>query len=294
MNVLDRSLLRDAEAELQIPAAFIEKDWYSVQLLASVFSWDIQGKVQPIFGGGTALSKAYRLTHRFSEDIDIRLHPTAPLGRKDRSKLRESLLAALTVRHWQIEDVCTRNENQYFGLSIRYPVSETSSRLRPFLKLELVFNPLRLPFQCQNVSSFLSALTESPPEAPNIPCLALEEIAIEKLSALCWRPESEKASERRDLVRHLHDLACLSQVVRLKKDLTRILYKTIHQDLAPRVNTPQETAIERLRSLPATLASYGGHYAQFVSQTSYAPDAMMPPDFEQALIRLDELLTGVL
>lgn len=60
-----------------IPAAFLEKDVWVVELLRSVAK-PMDGLV--IFKGGTSLSKAYDLVERFSEDVDILLVPPDGCG----------------------------------------------------------------------------------------------------------------------------------------------------------------------------------------------------------------------
>ena len=53
----------------QIPSAFIEKDYWITRTLQRMSQNPDAEKV--VFKGGTSLSKAYRLTNRFSEDVDI-------------------------------------------------------------------------------------------------------------------------------------------------------------------------------------------------------------------------------
>ncbi|WP_041536989.1 nucleotidyl transferase AbiEii/AbiGii toxin family protein [Pseudopedobacter saltans] len=52
-----------------LPAFVIEKDWWVCILLKAIFQSKYAKSV--IFKGGTSLSKAYHLIHRFSEDIDL-------------------------------------------------------------------------------------------------------------------------------------------------------------------------------------------------------------------------------
>ena len=67
-----KELIMEVALELGIDPAFVEKDWYVVQVIREIISIDLSG-AQLIFTGGTALSKAHRLIQRFSEDIDFRL-----------------------------------------------------------------------------------------------------------------------------------------------------------------------------------------------------------------------------
>jgi predicted nucleotidyltransferase component of viral defense system len=77
--------------------ALVEKDWYVVKALAAVASVDT-GDCRLVFGGGTALSRAYKLTTRMSEDIDLKIvrakPPTRGELRKLRRKITDALLAA--------------------------------------------------------------------------------------------------------------------------------------------------------------------------------------------------------
>lgn len=47
----------------------VEKDWWVCQILKIIFQMPIAKHL--VFKGGTSLSKAWGLIHRFSEDIDL-------------------------------------------------------------------------------------------------------------------------------------------------------------------------------------------------------------------------------
>ena len=113
--------------------------------------------------------------------------------------------------------------------------------------------------------------------------------AVEKLSALCWRMGNENQPDRRDRVRHLHDLACLANTLQLDKQCADLLFETVEADLEGRADISREQALDRLRLRPSTLAPYGTHYAQYVSQTSCASSASAPPTF----FGLEEMLAGL-
>lgn len=69
----DKTLFRQAVQftadQMQIPAIYIEKDYWVTFALYSIFNNEI-GK-DSVFKGGTALSKCYQMIERFSEDIDL-------------------------------------------------------------------------------------------------------------------------------------------------------------------------------------------------------------------------------
>ncbi len=70
---LDKKLFRQAVQftadQMQIPAIYVEKDYWVTYALYTIFHHEI-GK-ETIFKGGTSLSKCFNLIERFSEDIDL-------------------------------------------------------------------------------------------------------------------------------------------------------------------------------------------------------------------------------
>ena len=68
-NILFSDLIRFASESLAINEVYVEKDYWITRSLQRMSQNANTEKV--VFKGGTSLSKAYRLTNRFSEDIDI-------------------------------------------------------------------------------------------------------------------------------------------------------------------------------------------------------------------------------
>ena len=68
-KILFSDLIRAASETLEIDEIYIEKDYWITLALQRMSQNPNADKV--VFKGGTSLSKAYRLTNRFSEDIDI-------------------------------------------------------------------------------------------------------------------------------------------------------------------------------------------------------------------------------
>lgn len=69
----NRSIFQDAvkftAQQMNIPPAFVEKDYWVTYALYHIFSNEIGSET--VFKGGTALSKCYNMIERFSEDIDL-------------------------------------------------------------------------------------------------------------------------------------------------------------------------------------------------------------------------------
>ena len=74
--------------------ALVEKDWYVVMALAAIAAVDT-GEFRLVFGGGTALSRAYRLTRRMSEDVDLKIVSATNPSRGALRTLRHDIPDAL-------------------------------------------------------------------------------------------------------------------------------------------------------------------------------------------------------
>lgn len=68
-KMLFSDIIRFASELLKIDEIYIEKDYWITRSLQRMAQNNNAEKV--VFKGGTSLSKAYRITNRFSEDIDI-------------------------------------------------------------------------------------------------------------------------------------------------------------------------------------------------------------------------------
>jgi len=68
---LNLEIVNEIAAELGIDPAFVEKDWYSVQVLSAISAHQ-SDTICTVFSVGTSLSKGYGLLKRFSEDLDFR------------------------------------------------------------------------------------------------------------------------------------------------------------------------------------------------------------------------------
>lgn len=66
---LFKQAIQYASDQMQIPAVYVEKDYWVTLALFNIFNNDI-GR-DTIFKGGTALSKCFNVIDRFSEDIDL-------------------------------------------------------------------------------------------------------------------------------------------------------------------------------------------------------------------------------
>lgn len=232
-----------AEA-LGISIQSVEKDFWVCWTLRELFALPELGE-QLTFKGGTSLSKAWHLIHRFSEDIDLTIgreylgfggeqSPEEAPSNKQQSKrlkalkaasqqaIMERLLPALSARigsafppdfKWTLAPDDTDADGQ--TLLFRYPVVvpiAISRYIRPEVKIEMGARSDTWPADSVVIRPFVA---ENFPQAmPSADCpvqvLAAERTFWEKamlLHELRGRPAGKTIRPR--MARHYYDLWCL-------------------------------------------------------------------------------------
>jgi Nucleotidyl transferase AbiEii toxin, Type IV TA system len=82
-----------------LPAFAVEKDWWVVQTLANIYELKVAQHL--VFKGGTSLSKAWGLTDRFSEDVDLAIDReflgfSGELSKSQRTNMRKAAGSYIT------------------------------------------------------------------------------------------------------------------------------------------------------------------------------------------------------
>ena len=219
-----------------LPDYAVEKDWWVVQTLDIIFQLEMAKHL--LFKGGTSLSKAWNLIHRFSEDIDLALDreylgfDSGRISKSQVKKLRERSFEFVTTEFYELlqkgfnekgysdvtfgfEDLGD-NDQDPFSILIYYPaVTQHSEYVLPRVKVELGSRSLKDPFTNCEIISFVG---EQFPKRPfvdksiTIPCINPERTFLEKLFLLheeFQRPIGNIRVER--LSRHLYDLTKIYQ-----------------------------------------------------------------------------------
>lgn len=266
-----------------------------MRLVATVAGIE-HGGMQPIFAGGTSLSKVFGLIKRFSEDLDFRMVlPETGVGRADRRHYRNLIIEAIRANEdWTIVDgdIESRNQSQFFSCLARYPASfKLSSSLRPHIKLEMTFLSPAIQAKEGMAQSFVSQARKGPPETTKILCIDPVETAAEKLSALTWRVLSRRRGAENDdptLVRHVHDLAALETIAGQVPDFPGLLREVFSHDSGRGQASPEKAAMTPRAQLSTALdmladdPEYRTEYERFVVAMSYAAEDETPP-FDEAL-----------
>jgi hypothetical protein len=296
--------LLEVQKHFDLPSpALVEKDWYVVKALAAINTADVK-PFRLVFSGGTALSRAHRLTRRMSEDIDLKIVSDAPRSRAELRKLRDEITKSLLDAGFQFdpqnaEHRDSGNASRYTIYRLPYPPLVTGEgALRPEIQIETAVWPLRLPSIQHSVISFWAEAFKHPQEVPSISCVALVETIAEKFVALTRRAGAELAGaggpRDKSLVRHVYDLHAVRShydpvaVIALAREIMLADVKAYgHQFPAYR----EDPVAETLRAVAGLAADdrFANAYAAFLRDMVYGE----APDFKTALATVSALADGL-
>lgn len=310
MNVFnDKDLLEEAALIMNINPAFVEKDWYAVQVLKKVHEFSYPD-FEIIFSGGTALSKAHQIIQRFSEDADFRMQSDLIAGKskntqkKILSGFKKAVVAHLRTEFDIADDkIIARDGNHFFSVEMTYStLFPQSDVLRPHLLVEFRLSNLLLDKQVFSVTSFINELSGKMPEVKDISCTNATEIAIDKISALLWRiPQREEDIKNstenpddRNIVRHLHDLYFLYDTVISYPGFKTLLLQTIQQD-DDRAKAMAGRSVKEKFGIVLDILKYDkkypGEYDRFVKGMSYAKGYL--PEYPGVIAVFEQLSKAI-
>lgn len=271
--------------------AIVEKDHYIVELLSLLkpLAFDTH---QLVFAGGTALAKSGVALNRMSEDVDIKLVPTADfqaLSRSRRKSIRKEIVqtisSAITATGvFSFDDThpkVTRDEYRYSDIPVRYPQRVAQAPcLRPFIRLELMEAELLEVPESRDIYSLVTSLTGKASVVSAFPCATITSTQAEKLVAMLRRTAAVVRNvERLDdasLVRHIYDTYCIVEAGNVDMSLlTDFVQRTIEQDIQRYGNQYPQFCVSPVDELKMGLDElsnnplYQMRYQQFVAPMVY-------------------------
>lgn len=279
--MLDRQLVEELAAELGTMPRMVEKDWHVVRALGVLSGID-HGDVRPVFSGGTSLSIGWGLIKRFSEDVDFKvaMPPAASrtAARNQRGDYREKILGALTASDYQLaSQPRIENEGRHFSAELSYASAfDEAPALRPHLRVEMSFQPTVLGPIAHPIRSLLAKAQQHEPEVATFLCVDPVETAADKLSALAWRAcARDRASKDDDptIIRHLHDLAALEELVQKEIGFKTALAHALTADERRGGDAAPADPAERFAKMLGRLTDepqWAVEYEQFVNAVSFA------------------------
>ena len=156
-KILFSDLIRYSSEFLEINEVYIEKDYWITLVLQRMSQNTNAGKV--VFKGGTSLAKAYRLTNRFSEDIDIAVIDTDAFSGNQLKMLIKRLAKNMTegLEENVVQGVTSKGSRFYKAIYL-YPLSinSTSSTVRAgqlLIEINTYANPY--PYVRKDINLFI-------------------------------------------------------------------------------------------------------------------------------------------
>ena len=213
--------VRFASQHIGIPEIYIEKDYWVTLALKHVFTSEI-GK-ELIFKGGTALSKAYKLIERFSEDIDLVLVTTGKeSGNQVKRKLQEVSTLVNTIMPEVVDDDLTRKRgmNRKTVHSYSQAFQGVFGQVRDKVVIETTSYGTPEPYEVRPIQSMIGEVLRSTGqidlivqyelEAFDVAVLHPNKVLCEKIMSLVRFSYFDNPEERlKQKVRHLYDLHAL-------------------------------------------------------------------------------------
>ena len=227
------NIFTEVAGRMGLPASAIEKDWWAVRTLESVYQTEIAPHT--VFKGGTSLSKAWNLIDRFSEDIDLALDrkflgfdkADTEMSGSQVAKLRRHSLKYISEKYFpmlqktfhdvgftdvklQLSEIKSPDEDPV-KIEVAYPVlTERVAYINPPVVIEIGSRSEKEPFSEKQFSSFVGEHFNGRNFADSsitIPTVNPERTFLEKIFLL--HEEFQQASEKVKVdrqSRHLYDL----------------------------------------------------------------------------------------
>lgn len=235
----------DQRGLCELDPSILEKDLLITEVLGLLadFEW---GDVQPVFCGGTSLSKGHGVLERMSEDIDFKLVLpqgwSRSLARRRLSGLRQQLAEHLRQAGFALPDagIIVLNENRYVCFALAYePQFPLATALRAELRLDFTAHtPLLEPVNVE-VQSLLGSFMPLDEQAITHQAVAMTETLVEKVVSFLrrtagWTQQVERDPDDEQLVRHLYDvhqlLAVLPPSAQAPQQLQPLFTQTVAVD----------------------------------------------------------------
>jgi len=220
---LFRQAVQAASDRMQIPAIYVEKDYWVTYALHLIFHHDI-GK-ETIFKGGTALSKCFDFIKRFSEDVDlVVLRNDGDTDNQLKSKLKKiSNLIKPVLPEIDIEGL-TRKRGMNRKTVHVFPKSFKGDygQIREQIILESTWLGNYEPYEKKTITSLVGAMMLEVGQEKIVDTYGLRPFSVLVLSAnrtMCekimslvrFSYGSDPITDLKNKVRHVYDLHQLLQ-----------------------------------------------------------------------------------
>lgn len=257
-----KELILIVSEEQGIDPVLVEKDYWIMHGLYGLQQVGHQFELK----GGTSLSKGYQIIDRFSEDIDIHIHPPEQLGInenpkntnpnniKKRLEFYDQLAQELSIDGFEkIEREVTYDDTHHYrsgGIRLHYPsFFDAAPGIKEGILLEVGFDTVT-PNTPIDISSWTlkKANEVNVPVhnnvAKNVPCYDLRYTFVEKLQTIVtkFRLMQETQQSQVNFLRQYYDVYQLLQLQKVQAFLGTAEYETHKQHRFP--NTDLEIPLK--------------------------------------------------
>ena len=219
-NALFRQVVAATAQALDIDHLFVEKDYWITRSLSQLSRSPYFADM--VFKGGTSLSKAYGLTHRFSEDIDVAV---VDANRFSKNQLKRLIHRSAHAMSEGLEEVVgdpiTRKTSAYYKQLYIFPTTMNIKGFLPIrqgqilLEINSFGNPI--PFVPVEIRSFITEFLQTQTQFRTIieeytmqpftiQVLDKRRTLLEKTISLLRFSFSHDIKELETKIRHFYDL----------------------------------------------------------------------------------------
>lgn len=245
---LFRQAIQYTSDQMQIPAIYIEKDYWVTFALYTIVKAPV-GK-DTIFKGGTALSKCYKLIERFSEDIDlVVVRNVGETDSKLKSKLKEISNSIINdLPEVDIEGITRKmGMNRKTAHSYDKLFTGQYGQVRDILILESSWLGYYEPFSKRSIISLIGEILERNGQNETIQAYGLQSFEMDVLEpsrTICEKIMSlvrfsytdTPIQDLKNKIRHTYDIHQLLQQKEFNdfvesEDFTEMLIKVANDDV---------------------------------------------------------------
>jgi len=276
--------------QMEIPATYVEKDYWVTFALHTIFNDEIGKEV--VFKGGTALSKCFGLIERFSEDIDlIVLRGEGETGGRMKSKIRKVSKAVEEVMpEVQVENITVKKGmNRKTAHTYSKEFSGNYGQIRDVIIVEATWLGYYEPYTSKTISSFIYEMminNKQKATAEENQLMPFEVRVLEPKRTLCEKIMSlvrfsyaeDPIEDLKKKIRHTYDLHQLLEDRDIKeffnsKMFDRMLLKVANDDVVSYRNNNQWLAHHPNEALlfadldniwPKLKSTYDGDFSNLV------------------------------
>lgn len=217
-KTLFRQAVQFTADQMNVPAVYVEKDYWVTYALFIIFSNEIGRDI--VFKGGTALSKCYNMIERFSEDIDlVILRGEEETDGQLKSKLKSvSSIVATVLPEVSMEGITHKmGMNRKTAHSYNKEFEADYGQVRDVIILESTWLGYHEPYTTKSIISFVGQMMmdNNQTEIANENVLRpFDVLALEPIRTICEKIMSlvrfsysgSPIEDLKNKIRHTYDL----------------------------------------------------------------------------------------